>query len=64
LFIALAMLSSLAVMLFGEAGGDNFRFNVAGVFAGVAITVALVRTRSGPSHGWRPRCMAGSSSAT
>ncbi|ANF86848.1 hypothetical protein A7J50_3471 [Pseudomonas antarctica] len=44
LFIALAMLlSSLAVMLFGEPGGDNFRFNVGGVFAGVLITLALVR---------------------
>jgi hypothetical protein len=44
LFMALAMLlSSLAVMLFGEAGGDNFRYNVGGVFAGVLITLALVR---------------------
>ncbi|WEX18420.1 DUF3087 domain-containing protein [Pseudomonas sp. G11] len=44
LFVALAMLlSSLAVMLFGEPGGDNFRFNVGGVFTGVLITVALVR---------------------
>ena len=44
LFLALAMLlSSLAVMLFGEPGGDNFRFNVGGVFAGVLITLALVR---------------------
>lgn len=44
LFVALAMLlSSLAVMLFGEPGGDNLRFNVGGVFAGVLITVALVR---------------------
>ena len=44
LFLALSMLlSSLAVMLFGEPGGDNFRFNVGGVFAGVLITVALVR---------------------
>ena len=44
MFLALAMLlSSLAVMLFGEPGGDNFRFNVGGVFAGVLITVALVR---------------------
>ncbi|WP_339434375.1 DUF3087 family protein [Pseudomonas orientalis] len=43
-FLALAMLlSSLAVMLFGEPGGDNVRFNVGGVFAGVLITVALVR---------------------
>ncbi len=32
LFLALAMvLSSLAVTLFGEPGGDNFRFNVGGV---------------------------------
>jgi hypothetical protein len=44
LFVALAMLlSSLAVMLFGETGGDNFRLNVGGVLAGVLITVALVR---------------------
>ncbi|WP_455884366.1 DUF3087 family protein [Pseudomonas spelaei] len=44
LFLALAMLlSSLAVRLFGEPGGDNFRFNVGGVFAGVLITLALVR---------------------
>ena len=44
LFVALAMLlSSLAVMLFGEPGGDNVRFNVGGVFAGVLITVALLR---------------------
>ena len=43
-FLVLAMLlSSLAVMLFGEPGGDNFRFNVGGVFAGVLITLALVR---------------------
>jgi len=44
LFVFLAMLlSTLAVMVFGEPGGDNFRFNVGGVFAGVLITVALVR---------------------
>lgn len=43
-FIALAMLlSSLLVMFFGEAGGDNFRLNAAGVAAGVAMTAALVR---------------------
>lgn len=43
-FLTLAMLlSSLAVMLFGEPGGDNVRFNVGGVFAGVLITVGLVR---------------------
>lgn len=44
MFVALAMLiSSLLVMFFGEAGGDNFRLNVAGVAAGVVITAALVR---------------------
>ncbi|MCF4980491.1 DUF3087 family protein [Pseudomonas gessardii] len=44
IFIALAMLlSSLAVMLFGEPGGDNFRFNIGGVVAGVVLTIALVR---------------------
>ena len=44
LFVALAMLlSSLAVMLFGEPGGDNLRYDVGGVFAGVLITLALVR---------------------
>lgn len=43
-FVASAMLlSSLAVMLFGEPGGDNFRLNVAGVMAGVLLTLALVR---------------------
>ncbi|WP_350614865.1 DUF3087 family protein [Pseudomonas sp. HY7a-MNA-CIBAN-0227] len=52
IFVFLAMLlSTLAVMLFGEPGGDNFRFNVGGVVAGVLLTVALVR---GPfwSHAW------------
>ena len=44
LFLVLAMgFSTAAVALFGEPGGDNLRFNVGGVFAGVLITVALVR---------------------
>lgn len=43
-FVALAMLiSSLLVIFFGEAGGDNFRLNMAGVAVGVVITAALVR---------------------
>jgi hypothetical protein len=43
-FLALAMLlSSLAVMLFGTPGGDNFRFNVGGVFAAVLLMAALMR---------------------
>lgn len=66
LFLALAMLlSSLAVLLFGEPGGDNVRFNVGGVFAGVLITVALVRgpfwTRpwmAAAVYGWQlKRCL-------
>lgn len=44
-FIALAMLySSLLVMFFGQPAGDNFRLNVTGVLAGVAVTAVLVRT--------------------
>ena len=43
-FLALAMLlSSLAVMAFGTPGGDNFRFNVGGVFAAVLVMVGLMR---------------------
>lgn len=35
MFVALAMLlSSLAVMAFGEPGGDNFRFNVGASWLG------------------------------
>ncbi|MEB0183020.1 DUF3087 family protein, partial [Pseudomonas sp. CCC3.2] len=37
------VLSSVAVYLFGETGGDNFRFKVAGVFTGLLLTIALVR---------------------
>lgn len=43
-FLALAMLlSSLAVLLLGEPGGDNFRFNLGGVIAAVLLMIALVR---------------------
>ncbi len=43
-FAVLAMgLASLAVALFGEAGGDNLRLNIAGVVAGLLLTVGLVR---------------------
>ncbi|MDR6959631.1 preprotein translocase subunit SecE [Pseudomonas brassicacearum] len=43
-FLALAMLlSSLAVMLFGTPGGDNFRFNLGGVIVAVLAMVALMR---------------------
>lgn len=43
-FVVLAMgLSTLAVAIFGEPGGDNFRLNIAGVVAGLLLTIALVR---------------------
>ncbi|MNC29004.1 hypothetical protein D3C75_772370 [compost metagenome] len=43
-FAPLAMLlAGLAVLLFGEPGGDNFRWNLGGVIAGVLLTVLLVR---------------------
>ena len=43
-FIVLALLlSTAAVTLFGQAGGDNFRWNLAGVLAALLLTVALVR---------------------
>ena len=43
-FLALAMvLSTAAVALFGEPGGDNLRFNVGGVFVAVLLMVALMR---------------------
>ncbi|RON91819.1 DUF3087 domain-containing protein [Pseudomonas fluorescens] len=44
LFLVLAMvLSTAAVALFGEPGGDNLRFNVGGVFVAFLLTAALMR---------------------
>jgi hypothetical protein len=44
LFVVLAMvLSTSAVLLFGAAGADNFRLNLAGVIAALLISIALVR---------------------
>jgi hypothetical protein len=44
IFLALAMvLSTVAVALFGEPGGDNLRFNVGGVFVAVLLMAALMR---------------------
>ena len=46
IFAALAMLlSSLAVLLFGTPGGDNFRWNLGGVVAAVLLSVLLVRLK-------------------
>lgn len=43
-FLALAMLlSSLAVLLLGTPGGDNFRFNLGGVLVAVLAMAALMR---------------------
>ncbi|CRL52171.1 MULTISPECIES: DUF3087 domain-containing protein [unclassified Pseudomonas] len=44
MFLALAMvLSTAAVAVFGEPGGDNLRYNVGGVFIAVLLMVALMR---------------------
>ncbi len=36
-------ISTVLVQLFGEPGGDNLRWNIGGVLAGLVITIALVR---------------------
>lgn len=36
-------LATLSVALFGEPGGNNFRWNLGGVIAGLLLTIALVR---------------------
>ncbi|MFT5781208.1 MAG: hypothetical protein ACI9EB_000569 [Pseudomonas sp.] len=61
MFAALAMLlSTAAVMWFGEPGGDNFRLNVAGVVAGLLVSIALLRLKLSPQpwmaaaiYGWQ-----------
>ncbi len=35
--------ATLSVQLFGEPGGNNFRWNIGGVLIGLALTIALVR---------------------
>ncbi|MBF7731213.1 DUF3087 family protein [Pseudomonas sp. N040] len=45
-FALLAMLlANAAVALFGEAAGDNFRWNLGGVLLGLGLTLGLVRYR-------------------
>ncbi|HDZ55049.1 MAG TPA: DUF3087 domain-containing protein [Pseudomonas xinjiangensis] len=53
-------LSALSVALFGEPGGNNFRWNLVGVIVGLALTVLLVRMKlwhqpwmSAAVYGWR-----------
>ncbi|MCY1342556.1 hypothetical protein D9M68_369900 [compost metagenome] len=61
LFIVLALLlSTFCVQLFGTPGGDNFRWNLLGVLAGLALTVAVVRIQLWPRpwmapavYGWQ-----------
>lgn len=61
LFIVLALLlSTFCVQLFGTPGGDNFRWNLVGVLAGLALTVAVVRIQLWPRpwmapavYGWQ-----------
>ena len=60
-FVVLAMgLSTMAVAIFGESGGDNLRLNIAGVVAGLLLTIALVRMffweqpwMASAVYGWR-----------
>ncbi|MBD9484729.1 DUF3087 domain-containing protein [Pseudomonas sp. PDM14] len=54
------LLSTVTVKLFGTPGGDNFRWNLIGVLAGLATTVAVVRLYLWPRpfmapavYGWR-----------
>lgn len=61
IFAALAMgFAALAVALFGEPGGDNLRWNLAGVAAGLLVTLTLVRQlfwqqpwMAAAAYGWR-----------
>ena len=44
MFAVIAMtLASASVGVFGEPGGNNFRWNLGGVLAGLALTVVVVR---------------------
>ncbi len=46
IFLVLGMLlATLAVWLFGEPAGDNFRWNLGGILAGLLLTMALVRCK-------------------
>lgn len=61
IFLALAMLcATLSTQLFGTPGGDNFKWNLLGVAAGLGLSIALVRQQlwsrpfMAPAvYGWR-----------
>ena len=61
IFVALAMLcATLSTQLFGTPGGDNFKWNLLGVAAGLGLSIALVRQQlwsrpfMAPAvYGWR-----------
>ncbi|UTW08682.1 DUF3087 domain-containing protein [Pseudomonas benzenivorans] len=61
LFLLLGMLCATASsQLFGTPGGDNFKWNLIGVLAGLALTVAFVRLQlwsrpfmAAAVYGWR-----------
>lgn len=60
-FLALGMLCATAsTQLFGTPGGDNFKWNLIGVLAGLGLTIALVRYQlwsrpfmAAAVYGWR-----------
>lgn len=62
-FVVLALIGSLLmVALFGQSGGDNFRWNLIGVLLGVLVTAVLVRVvfwqqawMASAVYGWRLR---------
>ncbi len=55
IFVVLGMLfASLSVQLFGAPGGDNFRWNLTGVIAGLLATVLVVRTQLWPKPWMAP----------
>ena len=61
IFLALAMFCATAsTQAFGTPGGDNFKWNLLGVLAGLGLTVALVRLQlwhrplmAAAVYGWR-----------
>ncbi|MDX5372013.1 MAG: DUF3087 domain-containing protein [Pseudomonadaceae bacterium] len=61
IFLALGMLcATVSTQLLGTPGGDNFKWNLLGVLAGLALTIVLVRQQlwqrpfmAAAVYGWR-----------